>query len=94
MNLPVVYFSSSDFRGGKTFLMCTMVVLWPKLAPKEKHSPRFWKGWQQIRGWAEPQEQISFALLPMNMTEDFRREARVFLAYSRLWLSNVKALSW
>lgn len=30
----------------------------------------------------------------MNMTEDFRREARGFLAYSRLWLRNVKALSW
>ena len=29
----------------------------------------------------------------MNMTEDFRREAREFLAYSRLWLRNVKALS-
>lgn len=31
--------------------------------------------------------------LPMNMTEDLRREARGFLAYSRLWLRNVKALS-
>lgn len=30
----------------------------------------------------------------MNMTENFRREAREFLAYSRLWLRNVKALSW
>ena len=29
----------------------------------------------------------------MNMTEDFRREARGLLAYSRLWLRNVKALS-
>jgi hypothetical protein len=27
------------------------------------------------------------------MTEDFRREAREFLAYSRLWLRKVKALS-
>ena len=31
--------------------------------------------------------------LPMNMMEDFRREARGLLAYSRLWLRNMKALS-
>lgn len=29
----------------------------------------------------------------MNMTENFRREAREFLAYSRLWLRNLKTLS-
>lgn len=28
----------------------------------------------------------------MNWTEDFRREARGFLEYSRLWLRNVEAL--
>lgn len=31
--------------------------------------------------------------LPMKMTEDFRREAREFLANSRLWLRKVKTLS-
>lgn len=32
-------------------------------------------------------------MLPMKMTEDFRREGRELLAYSRLWLRKVETLS-
>lgn len=47
-----------------------------------------------MEGRQSPSSQTSSARLPMNMAEYFRREAREFLAYSRLWLRNVKALSW
>lgn len=47
----------------------------------------------KIQGRQSPRCKSSSTRLPMNMTEAFRREAREFLAYSRLWLRNVGALS-
>ena len=78
-----------------------MTICWPSFAHKERHFPGarraggfLPRGGSKIEGRQRPRCKSSPARLPMNMTEDFRREARGFLAYSRLWLRNVKALSW